>query len=730
MSAKAVREYHGKKLLARQLAALTSASPQPIQVDDRSVLITASTNLEELTQQESWLLTLTEQQSLVVKPDQLIKRRGKAGLVGLNLKWPQVQQWIQERMDQNVTVENVTGPLTHFLVEPFVPHNPSTDEYYICIFSHRDGDDILFSPNGGVDVGDVETHAQRLTIGIDETVTLEQLLEEPDSRLLKGVPPNRIDKVAHFVQALFQLFRQLHFTYLEINPLVCTDDGKLVPLDLAAKLDETAAFLCSDVWGSLDFPPPFGRLDCAEEAYIRELDSKTGASLKLTVLNPYGRIWTMVAGGGASVAYADTVSDLGYGHELANYGEYSGAPSTEATYQYATTLIQLMTRHKPPPPGPTTSSEPKLWIIGGAIANFTDVAATFQGLIQAIRARQEELKAHRVQLWVRRAGPNYQEGLRLLRECTNRAGLETHIYGPETHVTAIVPLALGLANVNEYPEFDDPATAMPAPFPRSQSTATLLTDSPVASSPKRARIGELGDDEDVKPAALKDGGHNHKPSFVPDTEFTHEADHHVENFTAKTRCVVYGLQHRAVQGMLDFDHMCRRAKPSVAALIFPFSANHLVKFYWGTDEILVPVYQTTSEALTKHPEVTVLVNFASCRSVYGSVLEALEFASQIRTIAIIAEGVPEAQTRALIHAAQAKNVGLIGPATVGGIKPGCFRIGNTGGMLDNIVLCKLYRPGSVAYVSRSGGLSNELNNLIARHRYICRVQRRLSQLYR
>jgi len=40
-----------------------------------------------------------------------------------------------------------------------------------------------------------------------------------------------------------------------------------------------------------------------EEAYIQKLDGSTGASLKLTVLNPHGRIWTMVAGGGASVVY-------------------------------------------------------------------------------------------------------------------------------------------------------------------------------------------------------------------------------------------------------------------------------------------------------------------------------------------------------------------------------------------------------------------------------------------
>ncbi|CAB3990850.1 ATP-citrate synthase-like [Paramuricea clavata] len=71
-------------------------------------------------------------------------------------------------------------------------------------------------------------------------------------------------------------------------------------------------------------------------------------------------------------------------------------------------------------------------------------------------------------------------------------------------------------------------------------------------------------------------------------------------------------------------------------------------------------------------------------------------------------------TRKLNKKAKEKGVAIIGPATVGGIKPGCFKIGNTGGMLDNILASRLYRPGSVAYVSRSGGMSNELNNIISR----------------
>lgn len=69
---------------------------------------------------------------LVVKPDQLIKRRGKAGLLAINKTWPEVVAWIQERMNKECKVEVVTGILDHFIVEPFVPHKQS-DEYYICI---------------------------------------------------------------------------------------------------------------------------------------------------------------------------------------------------------------------------------------------------------------------------------------------------------------------------------------------------------------------------------------------------------------------------------------------------------------------------------------------------------------------------------------------------------------------------------------------------------------------
>jgi ATP citrate (pro-S)-lyase len=86
----------------------------------------------------------------------------------------------------------------------------------------------------------------------------------------------------------------------------------------------------------------------------------------------------------------------------------------------------------------------------------------------------------------------------------------------------------------------------------------------------------------------------------------------------------------------------------------------------------------------------------------------------IRVAAVIAEGVPERDAKSLIAYARANAKVLIGPATVGGVQAGAFKIGDTAGTLDNIVASKLYRPGSVGFVSKSGGMSNEMYNVLAR----------------
>lgn len=546
----------------------------------------------------------------------------------------------------------------------------------------------MFYHQGGVDVGDVDAKGVRLSLDISQDPTIEDV----KSKLLTEVPAARQEYLAGFIVSLVKLFRDLNFVYMEINPLVMTDDGRITPLDMAAKIDETAHFLNAAQWGAIEFPAPFGRAEFPEEAFIKKLDQSSGSSLKLTILNQHGRVWTMVAGGGASVVYADTISDLGFGHELANYGEYSGAPTLQETYEYARTIFSLMCRHKDP--------RGKVLIIGGGIANFTDVAATFTGIQKAMKQYRDELLAAKVDIWVRRAGPNYQEGLKNMRITATELGLPIHLYGPETHMTAVVPLALGLRNAGDYPEFDA------AQDNRNMIAATTPAPSTPTPSGSSTNLTEKNIEEQPHPYASELSKND------ADSVLNHHA---VADLTPTTRAIVYGLQTTAVQGMLDFDFMCKRKKPSVACMVFPFSGNHYSKLYWGTEETLIPVYTTIAEAVAKHSDASIMINFASFRSVYETVNETLDYAHQIKTIAIIAEGVPESQTRKLIKAAAEKGVGVIGPATVGGIKPGCFRIGNTGGMLDNIIMSKLYRPGSVAYVSKSGGMSNELNNIVSRN---------------
>jgi ATP citrate (pro-S)-lyase len=290
--------------------------------------------------------------------------------------------------------------------------------------------------------------------------------EELASTLLKKVPKGVHNVLIDFIARLYAVYVDCQFTYLEINPLVVIPNADKTSaevhfLDLAAKLDQTADFECGTKWAiarspaalglpgvkpdggkvsidvgpPMEFPAPFGREMSKEEKFISDMDAKTGASLKLTVLNANGRIWTLVAGGGASVVYADAIASAGFVSELANYGEYSGAPTETQTFNYARTVLDLMLRAPQHPDG-------KVLFIGGGIANFTNVATTFKGVIRALREVAPQLIEHKVQIWVRRAGPNYQEGLKNIKSVGNELQLDMHVYGPEMHVSGIVPLAL------------------------------------------------------------------------------------------------------------------------------------------------------------------------------------------------------------------------------------------------------------------------------------------------
>ncbi|KAJ9604375.1 beta subunit of ATP citrate lyase [Cladophialophora chaetospira] len=482
MSAKSILEADGKAILNYHLTRAPVIKPTPLKASGvhnpapklASIFFPEDESPKAVLDQAEatypWLLQ--PDSKFVAKPDQLIKRRGKSGLLCLNKGWAEARAWIEQRARKEQKVEHVTGVLSQFLVEPFVPH-PQDTEYYININSVRDGDWILFTHEGGVDVGDVDAKAKKILIPVDlKRFPSNQQLAQT---LLPDVPKGVHNVLLDFIVRLYSVYVDCQFTYLEINPLVVIPNAagtsaEVHFLDLAAKLDQTADFECGTKWAiarspaalglpgvksdgkvsvdvgpPMDFPAPFGRELSKEEKYISDMDAKTGASLKLTVLNSKGRVWTLVAGGGASVVYADAIASAGFVSELANYGEYSGAPTETQTYNYARTVLDLMLRAPMHPDG-------KVLFIGGGIANFTNVASTFKGVIRALREVAPVLVEHKTQIWVRRAGPNYQEGLRNIKGVGEELGLNIHVYGPEMHVSGIVPLAL-LGKATTIPEF-------------------------------------------------------------------------------------------------------------------------------------------------------------------------------------------------------------------------------------------------------------------------------------
>ena len=121
-------------------------------------------------------------------------------------------------------VGKATGKLRRFIIEPFIAHKDVSihrdkatcsirpeilmriymylikqeEEAYVCIYSERNGDVILFHHQGGVDIGEVDETALRLTVEIDSKPNRDQIL----SGLLVNVADAAKKEYVQFAQIL------------------------------------------------------------------------------------------------------------------------------------------------------------------------------------------------------------------------------------------------------------------------------------------------------------------------------------------------------------------------------------------------------------------------------------------------------------------------------------------------------------------------------------------------
>lgn len=166
------------------------------------------------------------------------------------------------------------------------------------------------------------------------------------------------------------------------------------------------------------------------------------------------------------------------------------------------------------------------------------------------------------------------------------------------------------------------------------------------------------------------------------------------------------------QAILDFDILCGREKPSIVAIIG--SNKRFEKYFWGNKEVLVPCYQTIAEAERVIPEVDWLFNVTSARRAYQTVEDFFTHYPDAHGAHIFAEDIPEVQATKLYEIYGKTGKTIIGPAGVGLIIPGALKLGVVGGVdWRQLQANHLNEPGSVAVLSASGGMINELITMTA-----------------
>jgi succinyl-CoA synthetase beta subunit len=149
----------------------------------------------------------------------------------------------------------------------------------------------------------------------------------------------------------------------------------------------------------------------------------------MKILNPQAKIWTLLAGWGGSLIMTDSLGALWYADEIWNYWELSGNPNRDFTKAYTRTLFEQMLEN---------GIKWKYLIIAWAIANFTDVATTFTGIIDILEEKQEEILEQEIQILIRRWGINEKKGLELISNACKTLGITCKVADSSEYMTDIL----------------------------------------------------------------------------------------------------------------------------------------------------------------------------------------------------------------------------------------------------------------------------------------------------
>lgn len=351
----------------------------------------------------------------VVKPLILQGKKGKANSIFLCNSKGEVQSAVSFLLGSSVRDEKVDRVLFEQKIDIM-------SEYYLSITYDTETRTpvILFSKYGGVYVEDLVSkhasslvkHAVRPLFGLEKHEA-QQIVEQA------GFSGDLKQRIAEVILKLYICFEVEDARVAEINPLALTRDNHLVAVGALMDLDDDAGYKHKDRTYA-QRQAGVNRQPTEREILVKQKnDEDYRGTIKYVELE--GDIGFMAAGGGGSITCMDAL--LTEGGKPSNYTEFSGNPSADKVYTLTKVIL-------------TKPGLKALWIVG-AIANFTRVDVTMEGIVKAL----EELKPT-VPIVVRRSGPFEKEGLALLTNIAKKHGLDVEVHGAEMPMAATANLVV------------------------------------------------------------------------------------------------------------------------------------------------------------------------------------------------------------------------------------------------------------------------------------------------
>jgi succinyl-CoA synthetase beta subunit len=270
------------------------------------------------------------------------------------------------------------------------PASDIAEEYYLSVMHDRvnKGHLVICSREGGVEIEEVNrTNPEAVVkrqLTPNETADGLSVATATEIVTEANLPEDVRDEAAHLLVKLFDAYRDEDATLAEINPLIKTEDGRVIALDAKVTLDGNAAFRHDgyDEW-------KIEGID-ADDPLEAEAKSKGIQYVKLD-----GHVGVLGNGAGLVMATLDVVAQNG--GRAANFLDVGGGASADAMAESLGLVLK----------DPNVKS---VFInIFGGITRGEEVA---NGIIEATK----RLGDFPQKLVVRLDGTNAEEGRRILNE--------------------------------------------------------------------------------------------------------------------------------------------------------------------------------------------------------------------------------------------------------------------------------------------------------------------------